>query len=132
MEKPNIGITNYMEKLQIPATIESLRTLADGTIRLSIGTQELNPEDSTVLMRLVRKLGWFVFKENRIDDDEIPTENVPEFKTDGKTPSERLHAVLYVLWNTCTKKEKPFDIFYAEYIEKVIEGIKSKLPPKYE
>ena len=48
-------------------------------------------------------------------------------KTDGKTPSQRLRAVLFVYWKQHKQKEIEFDIFYVRYMNRLIEQIKEKL-----
>ena len=115
------------EIIQIEATIESIRSRVDGTWSLGVGTQELKEEQAKVLLRLNRKLGWFLFKETPLEEADlidIP-ETTPEFKSD-KTPSQRLRAVLYVYWGQ-RKPTKTFDEFYRQQMEKIIEWIKEKL-----
>tara|TARA_R100001530_G_scaffold133552_1_gene107062 strand:- start:514 stop:867 length:354 start_codon:yes stop_codon:yes gene_type:complete len=111
---------------QTPSTINSLRTLADSTVRLQIDCQELPPDQMTELFKLRQKLGWFLFKENEIEQSDIPDEPSPEFKGD-KTPSQRLRNTLYVYWEQNTNKKKTFDTFYKEWIDKKIETIKENL-----
>ena len=48
-------------------------------------------------------------------------------KTDGKTPSQRLRAVLYVYWKQHKQKDIEFDIFYLKYMNRTIDRIKDKL-----
>jgi len=48
-------------------------------------------------------------------------------KTDGKTPSQRLRAVLYVYWKQHKQKDIEFDIFYLRYMNRLIENLKDKL-----
>lgn len=112
---------------QISSIIQNLRTLADGTWRIQIDTQELTPDQATQLMELHRKQGWFLFKENEFVVDDVPTENAPEFKGD-KTPSKRLRAVLFVYWKECTIRKPDFNTFYRQWMEQKIETIKKELP----
>lgn len=110
---------------QTPATIESIRTLADGTVKLSVETQELSPDNMSRLFTLARKLGWFVFKESEIKDNEVPAEPV-EFK-DGKTLDERLNAVLFAYHMAKTNDSKTFHSFKRDVYEVLIERYKQKL-----
>lgn len=115
-----------MNLFQTPATIQSVRTLVDGGNKLDIITRELNPEEMTELFRLKGKEGWFVFKENAVEMEDI--QNLPDVKVEkaDKSPSERLRAVLYLLWKQ-TDQIKTSDEFYIYYMGKLIDSIKEKL-----
>lgn len=112
---------------QVPATIESISTRKDRTMKIVVGTQELEPSDSAELMALHDKLGWFMFAENAFAPTEIPKENAPEFKSD-KSPSQRLRSILYVYWDKCTDKKTTFNNFYDQFVEKKIREVKELLP----
>ena len=43
-----------------------------------------------------------------------------------KTPSKRLRATLYVLWQQ-TGEQGDFEVFYREKMEKLIDFVKNKL-----
>lgn len=112
---------------QIPAIIQSIRTMADGGYRATIDTQELKPEEATLLFSLKGKLGWVLFKENEITKDEIPSDPVPEF-SEERSPSKRLKSCLFVYWNSCTNKSTPFQQFYESWIDRKCSEIKDHLP----
>jgi hypothetical protein len=111
---------------QTSAQIESVSTRADKTLKIVVGTQELNPEEKSALFGLMDKQGWFLFKENVIDIVDVPKEQAPEFDND-KSPSQRLRAVLYVYWDTKTAKKQSFNSFYDSFVEKKIKEIKETL-----
>lgn len=115
------------EILQIPATIESINSRVDGTWSLKIGTQELSEENAKAIIKLNRRLGWFIFKETAIEEADIINipESTPEFKGD-KTPSQRLRGTIYVWWQQ-TKPTKTFDEFYKQRMEQMIDWVKGKL-----
>ena len=120
----------YMnQKFQVSSVIESVATRVDNTIKIVVSTQELNPEQSTILFTLKGKQGWLLFSENEMKEIDVPKENAPEFKTD-KSPSQRLRNTLYVYWETNTNKSKPFDTWYKDWIEGKIKEIKDYLPEK--
>lgn len=114
------------QKFQTSSQIESVSTRADNTIKIVLGTQELSPEQATMLFSLKGRQGWMMFSENELNQEDIPQEPAPEFKTD-KTPSQRLRAVLYKFWELNTNKVKQFDDFYKEWMEKKISEIKEHL-----
>ena len=111
---------------QIPSAIQSIRTLVDGGNKLDIITRELNPEEMTSLFELKGKEGWLLFRENAFTQEDVP--NLPDVRIErtDKSPSERLRAVLFRLWET-TSRSKTADNFYKDYIDKLIESIKEKL-----
>lgn len=112
---------------QTPATIDNISTRVDRTLKITISTQELPPEQAALIMSLHQKLGWFLFSENSIEVDDIPKEEATEFK-DEKSPSRRLKDVIYIYWNKCTDKKLPFDIFWKQWINKKCDEIKDLLP----
>lgn len=114
-----------MDLFQTPATIESVKSLVDGTVKLSVETQELSPENMAKLFGLARKLGWFVFKESEIQESDLPTEPV-EFK-DGKTLDERLNGVLFAYHMQKTNDSKTFHSFRRDVYEVLIQRYREKL-----
>jgi hypothetical protein len=113
-------------KLQLSAQIEKVSTRADNTITITVGTQELEPEQAAILFSLKGKQGWLLFSENIFSETDVPKENAPEFKGD-KTPSQRIRACLYRYWEKNTSKTTPFDTFYKQWAEKKITEIKETL-----
>lgn len=109
------------------ATIESIATRVDNTIKIVLGTQELPPDMAVALFSMKGSLGWFAFNVAPLNDSQIPAEAILEFKTD-KTPSQRLRAALFVFWQKNTNQSKPFNVFYDEWINKKVEEIKEYLP----
>lgn len=111
---------------QTSATIENISTRVDKTLKITISTQELSPEEASLLMGLHQKMGWFLFKENPVTTEEVPDEPAPEFKTD-KSPSRRLRACLFVFWEKNTDKSQNFQQFYENWMDKKCEEIKNYL-----
>lgn len=112
--------------LKIPAEISRVQTMADGGLRLFVDTQELGPEDKGLVMGLHKKLGWFLFAETGITQEDVI--DLPDIKVDKgeKTPAQRLRAVLYLLWKKQGEKGSSDD-FYRKYLEKVIQKLKEQL-----
>ena len=115
-----------MEILKVPATIEKVETLKDGGLKLAVETQELGPEDKSLVMQMHNKLGWFLFSEQppTVDDcKDLPTIVLEDGE---KQPSQRLRGVLFVYWEQ-KKITEPFDVFYRKKVEEFINVIKEKL-----
>ena len=115
-----------MKAVQFPAQLAKIETRVDGSIKLSIETQELNGEDMTALFGYRQLVGYVTFTPNPESNIEVPEINAD---TDmGKSPSERLRAVLYVMWEQSGKKKyDTFTQFYTVKMEQVINQIKDKL-----
>lgn len=114
-----------------PGQINSVKTLADGTVKLDVSVaKELPAEDMAVLFE-ARKLGvgWFLFSPNDIEDAMVPKEQA-EASFEGKSPSQRLYNVMFVRWRELTNRTKPFDIYYQEQMSKIIDRLKDDLPER--
>ena len=112
---------------QAASTIESISTRKDKTMKLVIGTQELQPDQMAILMENHDKLGWFLFNENAINASDIPKEQAPDF-VGQKSPFERLRNILFVYWNTCTDKKIDFELWRRNWVDKKCSEIKELLP----
>lgn len=113
-------------KILLPAQINPPRLRKDGSASISFDTRELNAEEIFTIMSLRHTEGWLCFAPNE-NEIEIPKEKA---ELGGKTSSERLHDVLYVWYMQETENGKfvgLFDTFRKEKMEKIIEGVKSKL-----
>lgn len=95
------------------ATIQKIETHADKTLGVKLFLRELPAEEMGLLMSA------YMAGHEGVEIEEV--------KTDGlKTPSERLRSVIFVLWEQTTK-DKNFETFYIEIMDKIIEMIKRKL-----
>lgn len=112
--------------LQIPATIESVKTLKEkNCLSLIVHTNELSSASKAEVMNYHQQFGWMVFAETPIQESDIPTEPL-EFENQ-KTLSERLRNVLYVLHEKRGGKPEDFEDFRKKYMEKIIANIKTKI-----
>lgn len=114
---------------QIPAIIETIRTLSDKTLKLTVSTaRELDPEEELKILRLKQLIGWMVFSEAEIKEEDIPDEPAPEFKSD-KTPSQKLRALIFKDWEQNTNKKIPFNNYYIQEMDKYIKHRSDRLEP---
>jgi len=116
-----------MQTAQFSAIIDGVAKKKDNTLSIKLGTQELSPEETSTLFSFGNKQIWVAFKEVPLNESDIEAPDfLPEF--DGqKSHSQRLHGVLYRLWETKTDKKKTSKQFYDDYMEKLIDNIKEKL-----
>ena len=119
--------------------IDKVSTLADGSLRVYLGTPELSNETMVNLFSLIKKPGYVLISTNAISQDQIDavekaTSNA-EFSE--KTPSQRMRGVMYKLWEKTQPKTLngdtgemeyvEFDLFYKRQMNKIIDHFKTKL-----
>tara|TARA_R110001632_G_scaffold232990_2_gene375852 strand:+ start:941 stop:1333 length:393 start_codon:yes stop_codon:yes gene_type:complete len=119
--------------------IDKVSTLADGSLRVYLGTPELTSETMVNLFGMIKKPGYILISTSTINQDQVDavekaTTNV-EFSE--KTPSQRMRGVMYKLWEKTQPKTMngdtgemeyvDFDLFYKRQMNKIIDHFKTKL-----
>lgn len=110
----------------LPAQINPPRLRKDGSAALTFDTRELTSEEIFTIMSLRHTEGWLCFAPNQ-EGIEVPEE---EAALDEKSPSDRLRNVLYVWFKQESEAGRftgLFETFRKEKMERLIEGVKSKL-----
>jgi len=118
--------------------IDNIRTLADNSLRVSLGTPELTPETVGSMYSMLKQPGYVVISTMPISQkqlDAVESATVDR-EFENKTPSQRMRNVLYVLWEQQQPKETSpegkttyvdFDLFYKRKMTELITFIKNKL-----
>lgn len=109
--------------IKLSAYFTGFGSRADGSAGLRFSTQELSPEDFSELKKSLNQFGWIVFKENDINESDIPDTNAEE---EGISASERLRRVLFVYYKQKKIKED-FEVWRRRQMETIIEKFKEKL-----
>lgn len=115
-----------MNVIPFAATITKVETMAKGCLKMRIDTQELDLSTRAELLGWGEKFGYVAFMETpslEIDLSKVPP---PTHETEGKSPSKRLRAVLYIYWEQRGSKGS-FETFYANQMEVIIDALKDKL-----
>src|SRR5207253_570336 len=94
---------------QVPAALTGISTLADGGLTVRFKTQEISPKDQQALFAFVNQFGWLQFSNTELQT--IPTEKIHK-AADGQSRSQKLRAVLYVLYKQSGRTDITFDEFY--------------------
>lgn len=94
-------------------------------MKITVETQEMDPEHMAQVFNIRGKAGWMMFKEqpSQITDDEIPD---IKLEVGERPPSARMRGVLFAIWEQGGKSE-PFEIFYRRRMEQLITILKEKL-----
>ena len=116
-------------KLILPIQLNPISRRKDKSVKLSMETREMSPEEILSLMALEGMEAWMMISPNETDlsETDLPTGRA---EIGAKTPLERLIAVLYVMYKQKVAKGEYvglFENFRNEKIETLIEIIKGKL-----
>jgi len=119
--------------------IDKVSTLADGSLRIYVGTPELAHETMVNLFGLIKKPGYVLISTNTVSQDQIDAVEKATTNTEfsEKTPSQRMRGVMYKLWEKTQPKTMngdtgqmeyiEFDLFYKRQMNKIIDHFKTKL-----
>lgn len=112
-----------MKAIQTKLVITRITAKVDGSISFGASTPELTAEEKVEFMNL---------QNMSIDALLTPVDEpkAPQIKVAGdlnqKTPSQRLHAVLFILWDQ-SGRPGDFDDFYKKEMERIINVVKGNL-----
>ena len=113
----------------IAATIDSLRSRKDKTWSITLGTQELTPQQGSEVMKLNGQLCAVAFKFSDFAPDEKELLESINPDLESKSFSKRLRDVLFVWFKQEPQGFKDFSAFYQHFMELYINNVKSKLEP---
>lgn len=111
--------------LKINAILDSISTRKDKSLKLVFETNEVSDEEGMKLLKMRDQYGWLSFSEHKREITE-DTKIFYSGELEGKTPSQRLRAVLYVYWQH-SGSHGVFQSFYELQINRMIEKIKERL-----
>jgi len=117
-----------MDGTLIAVEVTKIATLSDGSVTLSINTQELSPGKAAELFALRKKVCYAYFSGKQIENNEksIIDSLDPEIK--GKTPGQRLRNVMYLKWKNDNEGYPDAQAYYVAKMEAIIEHYKADLP----
>lgn len=109
----------------VESTFAKCSTLSDKALSLIFHTsrEQSNHDQTATVLEMAHRTGWLLFKPDPIQDTEIPDKPTT---VEGKSPSQRLRAVLYLLYRQNGSKDT-FNTYYEGVMEKLIEHYKLKL-----
>ena len=113
-----------------PAQLDSVRFLKDRSVRIGfVSEKEFTSEEKVWLVDRMTEAsdGWLLFRPN----DEIKADDIPmvDAEAGGKSPSQRLRAVLFLLWrHVHPNQEISFENYYLSRMDKFMNAVKEKLP----
>jgi hypothetical protein len=117
-------------KIVFDATLEGLSTRMDNTIKVTIGTQEMNSQQAASLFELRGKFCKVLLSSTAIESKEVEqVDSLPiKDESNNKSNSQRLRSVLFINWQQ-SKQTTNFDDYYNSEMNRIIDHYKSKLQP---
>jgi hypothetical protein len=118
-----------MKTFQLPAQLEGYRSMKDGTIKITFETGELTPEQMANIHFSLNKIGYLAYAPDPFATQELSDiDNLKvEFDDTGKSPTQRMRAVLFLNWKQKNEGYETFNDYYNSRYEKLINHFKEKL-----
>jgi hypothetical protein len=114
----------HHKALRFEALMTGFSSRADHSLSFRGVTPELSTEEKVAMMSLQNVLcEVLMFPKDEKDVDILKVEK----EVVHRSPSQRLRSVIFLLWKQ-TKEELPFEVYYAQSMERIIDHLKSKLP----
>ncbi len=115
--------------ITIPGQIVGFQTLKDGTMKVTLETSELNPEQSLAIFGMVNKFVYAGFKLEPFKNEEMRLLDSMEsdFEDKSKSQAQRLRSVFYILFKQDNKGYEDFSDYYKHETNKIIEHYKGKI-----
>lgn len=88
--------------IQFATIINKVETAPDGCLKIRIETQELPPEQKTIIFEFVNKQVWTAIKDTPIKLDEIKikeTALIGQAIQKKKSMSKKLREIMYIYYN---------------------------------
>lgn len=115
-------------KIVLTSILENISTRSDGSVKVTLGSQEMDESNAAHLFGLRNKFIKVLLSDNNISPLEermIDEQKIQDGKK-IKTRSQRYRAVIYRQWEQ-SASELDFDTFYNNHMDNIIEVEKSKL-----
>lgn len=117
-----------MKGILIAAMVNTIRSLKDGSITISLETQELSPANAGEIFSLRGRLVTVYLSPSDISSKELSlVDTIEPDLPGGKTPSQRMRNVLYILWKQDAEGYKDFPQYYESKMNTYIESLKQNI-----
>lgn len=117
-----------MNGIILSSIVENVSTRRDGTIKVTLGCQEMPASRAGELMSFNGKLAaCYLSIKDTIPQKDMSQVDAIEVDMSGKRPSERMRNVLFILWKQDQEGYKEFDFYYRAKMESFIETLKANI-----
>lgn len=116
-------------KVILESIVETISTRQDGSLKLTISTQEIDSSKAGELFQLRGKFIKCLLSDTNITklEEELVDNTQLVSGKKNKSASQRLRAVLFRLNEVNGGNEENFETFYKGELERIIEHYKGKL-----
>lgn len=112
----------------LAAIVENVATRRDGTIKLTLGTQEVNQGKAGELFTMQNKIiALYMSIKETIPQAVLDMADSVDVDLPGKSKSQRQRACLFRIWELDKQGHKTFESFYSWWMEKNINDLKEHL-----
>lgn len=116
------------EGMLLASIVENVSTRRDGTIKLTLGTQEISQGKAGELFTMQNKVvALYISPKDSIPQKVIDMVDQVDIDMPGKTKSQRQRAVLFRIWELEKDGHKTFESYYAAKMEEHISNLKGVL-----
>lgn len=116
-----------MKGILIAAVVDKITTLKDNSVKITLDTQELTPARAGELFTLRNSLATVYISPAEITSREMAQVDAIEPEMPGKSPSQRMRNVMFLLWRQDHEGYNEFDGYYKSKMEKFIEELKNNI-----
>lgn len=116
-----------MKGILIAAVVDKITTLKDNSVKITLDTQELTPARAGELFTLRNSLATVYISPAEITSREMAQVDAIEPEMPGKSPSQRMRNVMFLLWKQDHEGYNEFDSYYKAKMEKFIEELKNNI-----
>lgn len=116
-----------MKGIILACIIDKITTLKDRSVKITLDTQELSPTKAGEIFTLMNSLATVYISPSEITSREMAQVDSIEPEMPGKSPSQRMRNVLFILWKQDNQGFKEFDSFYKERMETYIQELKNNI-----
>lgn len=114
-------------KTLLAAQIDTIRTLKDKSLKITLESQELTPQVKAELMSYDGMIKVLISDTNIQSEIVSEVDNLELEMGETKSPSQRLRNVLYILWEQNHNGYDDFNLFYRNKMDLIIQQIKDRL-----
>jgi len=115
--------------ITLSAQIQGLTSRVDRSWKITIGTQELTPQEIGTIGSLQNQVCFIAINPDPFTSEqkEVIENTKAELSENGKTHGQRLRGVIFRNWEQDNEGYKEFHDYYIIKIEKIISHYKNKL-----
>lgn len=116
------------EGLLLAAIVENVSTRRDGTLKITLGCNEMSSSKSGELVSMQNKvIAVYISPKETIPQSVLDMVDQADVDLPGKTKSQRQRAVLFRIWEMEKEGHKTFESYYSYHMEKHISELKQHL-----